>query len=868
MPRQVRIRVIEIQNVPASKTLFGSPSNLTLVVKLDGAKRWNSAPFTSSPCIRLDTLTEYTLDSENPRFDFEVRRAGILGYSGIFVACSLQASALQGLQPLPLYAADGTGAAVGTLVVETSWDAPVQGLVANGLINRASSRSGSYLDPGDQAPKGLVQYPSPNVGLANRASTGSIASSGSIAASGSMSVPTGTRPSVCVAQATAGDGTAGGKIANHSGESSSLVSDVTAASAPGGLSNRAPLLRRGSTGLINMAESSSDGTRPNAVPRAKELLDEFDESVDAGCEQHWQKLQQILENLRHAPQSDLRDSEGQAVVEHCKARIRDMFNSALKRGVDKELQSALWLAGRLPASSDDDATHEKETLQDVLRRRWDAVKMEEAYTIAEVLLVEAASNAEQLENLIDSVDIAEFHGFKADVKFSHRSDALFAQLKPGVCSWLRRLLREEHFKEVEDVLGIIGNARISALGVQDLQKELELKKGLDLLSDALLPFAGQVGFPGLKRRQLRHAVMNVQAAMRDNPAKAAAHSLRQHLLSKLLLACMDHSEDSTTVALGTAFDLNLPDTEVWSAAEGKFHASDNAHQAKLASWLPAACKTIHQKIPPWLLDTLKTMYRLPEDWDVASMAKAENRLLAKSPVTDRRILDLFRDILTKTIQAHVRTRDRRGGAPQKYSVKRAVQVMNATNWQTYVQRRDEIRQECKRLKVPYDDEHWQDNLNGPIMSMFIKDAIQAAGQPEPLVHEANEMWLLHGTTHAAADGITTDDFDMTRANPMGLFGGGIYFGESISKADEYAEGLVEDREEIFPLLLCRVTLGYVYYCDERRPDKSKLVDRCITNKWHSVLGDRLKTSKTFREFIVYDNVQAFPAYIIYYSRHY
>lgn len=59
--------------------------------------------------------------------------------------------------------------------------------------------------------------------------------------------------------------------------------------------------------------------------------------------------------------------------------------------------------------------------------------------------------------------------------------------------------------------------------------------------------------------------------------------------------------------------------------------------------------------------------------------------------------------------------------------------------------------------------------------------------------------------------------------------------------------------------------------------------------WHSVLGDRdwaqnihtererpdlvpmprvrgKKTSNTFREFIVYDNLQAFPAYIIYYAR--
>jgi len=154
------------------------------------------------------------------------------------------------------------------------------------------------------------------------------------------------------------------------------------------------------------------------------------------------------------------------------------------------------------------------------------------------------------------------------------------------------------------------------------------------------------------------------------------------------------------------------------------------------------------------------------------------------------------------------------------------------------------------------------------MSMFIKDAMAGGAASEPLLQEVNEVWLLHGTSHAAAEGITSEDFDMTRANPMGLFGAGVYFGESVSKADEYVEGRMEDGQELFPLLLCRVSLGYVYYCDERRPDRARLVDRCVRQEWHSVIGDRKKTSGTFREFIVYDNLQAFPAYIIYYARHF
>mmetsp|Transcript_429 Transcript_429/g.612 ORF Transcript_429/g.612 Transcript_429/m.612 type:complete len:113 (-) Transcript_429:108-446(-) len=44
---------------------------------------------------------------------------------------------------------------------------------------------------------------------------------------------------------------------------------------------------------------------------------------------------------------------------------------------------------------------------------------------------------------------------------------------------------------------------------------------------------------------------------------------------------------------------------------------------------------------------------------------------------------------------------------------------------------------------------------------------------------------------------------------MGMFGAGIYFAESVSKADEYVKpqpGAVAG-EELYAMLLCRVTLG-------------------------------------------------------------
>lgn len=108
---------------------------------------------------------------------------------------------------------------------------------------------------------------------------------------------------------------------------------------------------------------------------------------------------------------------------------------------------------------------------------------------------------------------------------------------------------------------------------------------------------------------------------------------------------------------------------------------------------------------------------------------------------------------------------------------------------------------------------------------------------------------------------------MTRCNPSGLFGAGIYFAESVSKADEYVKSDGSEKE-LFPLLLCRVTLGNIYYCDAKSPNRRDLENRCLHQQWHSVLGDRKKTSGTFREFVIYDNMQVFTAYIIYYAREY
>merc|ERR1712187_321410 len=102
------------------------------------------------------------------------------------------------------------------------------------------------------------------------------------------------------------------------------------------------------------------------------------------------------------------------------------------------------------------------------------------------------------------------------------------------------------------------------------------------------------------------------------------------------------------------------------------------------------------------------------------------------------------------------------------------------------------------------------------------------------------------------------------SNAGTLYGRGIYLAESCSKSDEYTSPGPDGSR---PLLVCRATLGNVYYTDERTPDVNLLERQCgymskKIGKFHSVLGDREKCSGTYREFICFDEGLVFPAYIV------
>jgi len=154
---------------------------------------------------------------------------------------------------------------------------------------------------------------------------------------------------------------------------------------------------------------------------------------------------------------------------------------------------------------------------------------------------------------------------------------------------------------------------------------------------------------------------------------------------------------------------------------------------------------------------------------------------------------------------------------------------------------------------------------GPAREILVRAPL-AAQLPGPATETvANEVWLFHGTRSIAAEKITAEDFriDLAGTSAGSLYGRGVYLAENCSKADEYSQ---PDAKGNFTMLLCRVTLGKMMYSAEVRPDPRACEDVCMKGDCHSVLGDRKACRGTFREFIVFDEDQVYPSFVVNYRR--
>lgn len=278
---------------------------------------------------------------------------------------------------------------------------------------------------------------------------------------------------------------------------------------------------------------------------------------------------------------------------------------------------------------------------------------------------------------------------------------------------------------------------------------------------------------------------------------------------------------------------------------------------------------------------------LPEDWDITAWCggklleggmggRKASTVIAYAKQSDAVVAEL--QSLFDATYRKVYTRDRRG-APMadRFVVKDVIRIMNDQVWREYTSTRDDIRSRVGGS-----------NPTVPEGTATMNSLSGASPLPR-LDRQVNENWLFHGTTRAAAEGIAENDFrlDLTGSNAGTLYGKGIYLAENCTKSDEYGEGPKgpageQEAEGGFEaprpsgpppplvresfILLCRSSLGKVYYTDEQRPDPDRLVNNCTSGQYQSVLGDRKKTNKTFREIVVYSDDYVYPEYIVRYER--
>jgi hypothetical protein len=246
---------------------------------------------------------------------------------------------------------------------------------------------------------------------------------------------------------------------------------------------------------------------------------------------------------------------------------------------------------------------------------------------------------------------------------------------------------------------------------------------------------------------------------------------------------------------------------------------------------------------------------LPEYWkskDISENFDIKVRLNGKE-------LAGFQQMIDGTFIAKA-TRDRQGEIASSFKVSQVLRIEDRNLWKRYQSKRAELA----ALPRPKLIEHFEGTSGQIKTAPFSRSADGASFLTAPGI---NEAYLFHGSSPAGALGIGETGFDlsMVGTNVGTMFGGGAYFAEACSKSDEYAQddptGLFAGK---YALLLCRVLLGSTFRVTE---SNIPAIEAALAKgHYQSVLGDREAAVGTYREFVVFDEAQIYPEYVIIYER--
>jgi len=149
--------------------------------------------------------------------------------------------------------------------------------------------------------------------------------------------------------------------------------------------------------------------------------------------------------------------------------------------------------------------------------------------------------------------------------------------------------------------------------------------------------------------------------------------------------------------------------------------------------------------------------------------------------------------------------------------------------------------------------------------------LDAMGVLPDLCSEINEVYVWHGFDYEHLEAIKQSGLDFRRASDSGLYGSGSYFAENSCKCNQYVQNFSDRGSQTtgkpYAVLLCRVVLGDVYHTSTQM----KGARLPPANPRHSKAGGlhdsvvACGASQVHREFIVFDNSQVYPEYIVHFE---
>ncbi|XP_052278979.1 uncharacterized protein LOC127877306 isoform X2 [Dreissena polymorpha] len=220
-------------------------------------------------------------------------------------------------------------------------------------------------------------------------------------------------------------------------------------------------------------------------------------------------------------------------------------------------------------------------------------------------------------------------------------------------------------------------------------------------------------------------------------------------------------------------------------------------------------------------------------------------------------------------------KDANGLDPGRYSklwVTQIQRIENLSLFRKYCHKRQSLfEQLVKQKKGAWLKVENSPKSTGPIVLQKLASRKMASD----LHPEINEVLLFHGTTEDTIDTICQDGLDSRLGSGKAMFGPGVYGAEKALKADQYTDDPTSrtyGQGKVKKMFLMRMLLGQCFVCDDQNPTKYKRAPCCTCfsdvckqhlQRFDSVIGDN---QKLFREFVVYDNGQCYPEYLITYER--